>query len=306
LIEHFDEGSPIQPPPKSGKLTNQQILLGPKLDPLDVIKIYSPNEWEHFIREWLEGVRGRYREIRRAAGAGDKGRDVIAYVGEVNANGPWDNFQCKHYDHGLYPSDMWKELAKLCYYTFVGEYSVPRAYYFVAPRGVGPEGLQLLESPEKLKTELTAQWAKGGLLSVAKKDIALAGALEKYVESFNFAIVKDMPPSKIIEEHRETRFYAARFGGGLVRLPPDKVDVPEDVLEQESRYVEQLLQAYASHASQELKTKSDLEAFPLLKKHFDRQRNYFFLAEELRNFTRDNIRRWLFRAASRRNSRWRY
>lgn len=135
----------LAPPVAAGKLTNQQILLGQRQDPADVITLYSDEEWEKFIKEWVESLRTRYKEVRRASGAGDKGRDIVGYVGEVNAGGPWDNFQCKRYDHALYPSDLWKELAKLCYYTFVEAYSVPRAYYFVAPLGVGPEALQLLE-----------------------------------------------------------------------------------------------------------------------------------------------------------------
>ena len=90
------------------------------MDPLQVIQIYSSDEWEQFIREWVESMRARYNEIRRASGSGDKGRDVVGYVSSVSQNSLWDNYQCKHYDHALYPSDLWKELAKLCYYTFKG------------------------------------------------------------------------------------------------------------------------------------------------------------------------------------------
>ena len=280
---------PLPPPAKSGRLTNQQILLGQKHEPSELIKLYSQDDWEEFIREWVQSLRRRYREVRRASGAGDKGRDVVGYVCEINAGGPWDNFQCKHYDHALYPSDIWKELAKLCYYTFSKIYSVPRAYYFVAPQGVGPEVLQLLENPANMKAGLIAQWEKGDLLKGSKKEVPLEGDLRKYVDSFDFTIIKDAPPSKIVAEHRETRYHAARFGGGLVNLPPDKADVPEEIADHESRYVEQLLQAYGDHLSKPLAALTDLQGYPALRKHFDRQRTHFYLAELLRNFTRDNI-----------------
>jgi hypothetical protein len=231
-------------PAKASRLTNQQILLGQKQEPSELIKLYSQDVWEEFIREWAASLRSQYREVRRASGAGDKGRDVVGYVDEINSGGPWDNFQCKHYDHALYPSDIWKELAKLCYYTFLNHYSMPRAYYFVAPRGVGPEVLQLLENPDKMKAGLVAQWEKGDLLKIAKKDISLDGDLRSYVNSFNFTIIKDAPPSRIIDGHRETRYHAARFGGGLVHLPPDKAEVPEAISDNESRYVEQLLRNF--------------------------------------------------------------
>ena len=80
-----------------------------------------------------------------------------------------------------------------------------------------------------------------------------------------------------------------RFGGGLVRLPPDKADVPEEIAPVESRFVEQLLQAYGDYLSQDLATAAALKDHPALKKHFDRQRTHFYLAELLRNFTRDYI-----------------
>jgi hypothetical protein len=74
-----------------------------------------------------------------------------------------------------------------------------------------------------------------------------------------------------------------------VRLPPDQADVPEQIAEHESRYVEQLLGAYADYLATPLANLMDLQAYPKLKKHFHRQRTHFYLAELLRNFTRDNI-----------------
>ena len=136
---------------------------------------------------------------------------------------------------------------------------------------------------------MIAQWEKGDLLKVAKKEIVLIGDLRIYVDAFDFSIIKDIPPSRIIEQHRETRHFASRFGGGLVELPADKAVVPEEIAPLEAHYVEQLLQAYSDYLATKLNSKADLEAHPLLRKHFDRQRTHFYLAELLRNFTRDNI-----------------
>jgi hypothetical protein len=285
----FEKLDPIVPPPTEGRLTNQQILLGQRLDPLEVIKIYTADDWEKFIREWVESLRTQYKEVRRASGSGDKGRDVIGYTETVNADAPWDNYQCKHYDHALYPSDLWKELAKLCYYTSQGNYSVPRAYYFVAPRGVGPDALSFLERPSEMKKALVAQWLKGDLLRVGRQDIVLEGKLREYVETFDFGIVKDVPPPKVIEQHHATRFHAIRFGGGLVRMPPTQANVPSEIADAETRFIEQLLEAYRDHLSTDVLAPNDLANYPALKKHFERQRTHFYLAELLRNFTRDNI-----------------
>src|SRR5215218_9729565 len=149
----------ISPPKVIARLTNEQILLGPRHDPLRIITTYDSSEWEAFILEWACSLSKRYKDVRRAGNSGDKGRDIVAYEGLLNSGGPWDNYQCKHYDHALMPSDIWKELAKLCYYTFQGEYSVPRDYHFVAPRGIGPSVLALLEDPVKLKKGLVEAWS---------------------------------------------------------------------------------------------------------------------------------------------------
>ena len=72
-------------------------------------------------------------------------------------------------------------------------------------------------------------------------------------------------------------------------MPPAKADVPDEVAELEARFIEQLLQAYSDQLSTTFSNASELAAHPKLKRHFDRQRNHFYLAELLRNFTRDNI-----------------
>jgi hypothetical protein len=77
-------------------------------------------------------------------------------VDDERLQGAWDNFQCKHYDHPLRPSDAWAEFGKILWYSFCGEYVPPRRYYFVAPRGIGTQLLGLLSNADKLKKELIA------------------------------------------------------------------------------------------------------------------------------------------------------
>ena len=62
----------------------------------------SSGEWEDFVLEWAHSLKAKYAAVQRCGGAGDMGRDVVAY--EVNGQvDPWDNYQCKHYDHALHP-----------------------------------------------------------------------------------------------------------------------------------------------------------------------------------------------------------
>jgi hypothetical protein len=91
-----------------------------KLRPgVEIIRLFSTEEWEVFIQEWATSLKTKYAEVGRFGGAGDMGRDICAIYSSPAPGGDWDNYQCKHYDHPLAPSDVWVELGKLCYYTFM-------------------------------------------------------------------------------------------------------------------------------------------------------------------------------------------
>jgi hypothetical protein len=289
MTEGTSPGPPLIATPRAaGPLTNAQILSGKYIAPLERIQTFTSEEWEEFVREWATGL-DRYKEIRRASGANDGGRDVIACVGPLNSQEPWDNYQCKHYSNPLTPGDVWIELGKLCYHTWQGHYTIPRRYYFVAPRGVGPTLLQLLQKPAEIKSKLIEIWPKQCETCITTAcSTPLDGELKEFVEQFDFSIVGDIPPAELIEQHRQTRYHAARFGGGLVR-PRIALAVPDSPELVETRYVEQLLSAYTDHLKCAPLCLKDLESHIELLNHFRRQRKHFYEAESLRNFSRDNL-----------------
>ena len=98
-----------------------EIRSGPPIVPIERIKLFSASDWEGFVNEWVSSL-DAYALVERASGPGDMGCDVIATLDPTLTDGPWDNYQCKHYDHPLAPSDIWIELAKLCYFTFTGAF----------------------------------------------------------------------------------------------------------------------------------------------------------------------------------------
>jgi len=279
----------IQPEkPKSiGLLTNNDILFGTPIPAIDRLKIISPDEYEDIIREWIAGYcQTKYIGVRKVGGANDKGRDVIAFI---NAANDYDNYQCKHYDHPLAPSDIWKELGKLCYYTFDRSYKLPRNYFFVAPQGVGPKLSDYLLKPNELKTELIKEWnnkCKNGISD--KIEINLSTELLNHINSIDFSIFKSLDPQEFIEQHKQTNYYAARFGGGLKRREKPVVSAMNET-EMRLRYVEQLFEAYSDHLKNGVYTISDLNTHPELFNHFNRQRECFYWAEALNEFSRDSL-----------------
>lgn len=274
--------------PKSiGLLTNNDILFGTPIPAIDKLKIVSSDEYEDIVREWIAGYcQKKYIGVRRVGGANDKGRDVVAFINNVN---DYDNYQCKHYDHPLTPSDIWKELGKLCYYTFDGSYQLPQNYFFVAPQGIGPKLSDYLQNPTEFKAELIKEWdskCKNGLSD--KVEVELSTALITHINSIDFSIFKSIDPQEFIEQHKQTNYYAARFGGGLKRRNKPTIKSINET-EMNLRYIEQLFEAYSDHLKVSILTISELSSNKELFDHFNRQRECFYWAEALNEFSRDSL-----------------
>lgn len=251
------------------------------------VTTFSPEEWESFTEEWASSLEDSYARIARCGGSGDLGLDVIGFISDIGWDGGWDNYQCKRYDHPLRPSDIWVEIGKIIYYSYKKEYPVPRKYYFVASKGVGTSLQNLLANPEKLKKEAKANWEKHCQAELTKTaSIPLEGDLLKWLEAFNFSIFSIKSVVELIDGHAKTPFHSVRFGGGLplrpnVALPPEEYDM------EESRYVQQLFNAYSDYLKTPVNDVSALSSS--LSCDFSRQRERFYHAESLRNFARDTV-----------------
>lgn len=138
--------SPIEKPKIDIELYGTDINIAP----IDKVHIMDEDSFEHFTLEWLYGCKkDKYSSIMRIGGAGDKGRDVIAY----RKDGGVDYFQCKHYNSALAPSNYYLELGKLCYYTYTKDIPLPKSYYIVASNDIGPTLQDLLDKWIKLFLE---------------------------------------------------------------------------------------------------------------------------------------------------------
>jgi hypothetical protein len=270
-------------------VTSSKVQFGRIIPPQQQILIYSSEEWEEFIREWVHSQKAKYSQVLRCAGPNDMGVDVAGFTDSKGLYGIWDNFQCKHYSKALSPSIASVEIAKILWYSFNKQFVVPRKYYFIAPRGCGPDLTKLLSDSAALCDYVIKNWTKQCSDKITQKQtITLVGAFKSYVKTFNFSIFSYRTSLEIIDEHRSTPYYATRFGGGLpdrpmVLPPPAEVDINE------SKYVQQLFDAYSDHAKQEISKIDHLTTHQYLADHFHRQREFFYHAEALRNFARDTV-----------------
>jgi hypothetical protein len=252
------------------------------------VQIFSPDEWEGFTEEWASSLTD-YAIVRRFAGSGDMGLDVAGFTNVEGFSAPWDNYQCKRYDHALRPADIHVEIGKIIYYSWLREYTVPRRHYFAASKDVGTTAAKLLLDPAKLKESVRQAWEKQCRHHITTTvDVTLTGDLLAYFDKFDFSIFGSKTVLELIAQHATTRYHSIRFGGGLPMRPSPHVP-PTEPATHETRYVRQLLDAYGEHLGEDVPDLAALELQLPLQKDFSRQRERFYSAEALRNFSRDTV-----------------
>lgn len=280
----------VAPASPKAEISTAHVTHGPLIPPQQQLLLYSEDQWEAFVQEWAHYcLKKQYLEVKRFTGSGDRGIDIAGFTDAKRLLGVWDNYQCKHYDHPLWPSDVWVELGKVIWYSFRNEFVLPRHYYFVAPKGAGTSLTALFANASKLRAQLIANWDDHVRTKITTtQEVPLDAALLAYVNSVDFSIFGAKTALQLVEDHRATSVHVARFGGGLPPRPiADKP--PASIASAESRYVSQLLGAYSDHKKSSVPSPDSLKTWPPLKAHFHRQREAFYQAESLRVFARDTV-----------------
>ncbi len=253
--------------------------------PYERIKSYDDKEFELFIREWVVSLKDRF-QVRGFGGAGDKGRDVVA----KDERGSYFYYQCKHYNHSLLPSDMMPEFGKLVYYTFVKDIPLPKEYYILAPQDINVKLNDLLNNPNEINIKLINEWSKTCRTRIKAAPVDLTLDLKKYIDKFDFRIIKTKTMLEVVEDHKTTAFYAFRFGGGLTITRDRSIDVPNIVEKCEAIYIEKYLDAISEKEGKKINSVEELlSCYP---KYIDRlkvQRERFYSAENLKIFALQNL-----------------
>jgi hypothetical protein len=63
---------------------------GPALPPIMRLRHMDAQGWQDFIYEWTHSLKGQYARVELCGGAGDMGRDVVAFASPTTED-PWDN-----------------------------------------------------------------------------------------------------------------------------------------------------------------------------------------------------------------------
>ena len=280
--------NPLPKPNAPPTATLDVVTMGSPIAALDRIKLFDDSEWEEFVLEWGDSLRSTYARVERSGGAGDMGRDVIVYV-KADCDKVWDNFQCKHYANALTPTDIWLELGKLMHYTRIGEFTYPRAYQFVAPKGAGTKLAKLLRDGDQMRQGLLDKWdqyCKDQITDTGP--IVLDATMKKHIENCDFSVFDYLPPLRLIDEHHKTPWHLQRFGGGLPARPTPTTP-PNTPSANESVYLGKLMDAYADFLGCDTCDNTTLTGNHDLLEHYRDSRIEFYSAESLRTFSRDTL-----------------
>lgn len=257
------------------------------LEPLRVLRSFNDDQFEQMIEEWQTYYKGKkYKRVMRPAGTGDKGQDI-----RCTGNGLLEDlyiFQAKNYNHKLGASDVFPDMAKCCFYTFIGEYKTPIEYKFVSPLGISPDLDKLFADRAQLKKELIDRWNTLCASKINKPNkILLEGDLLAHVEKFNFAIFGHITPQELVDGIKETCYYTKYFGQ-LNKARPLAVAPPPEIAQNELVYIGKIMDAYDEYLGKHVEDVNKLkEINPMLWNDFNRHREYFYSAEVLRTFSRE-------------------
>lgn len=278
----------LQPPSPPTVLTAAHAEHGPRIAPRKVIQTYDPDEWEVFIEEWATGLFPKYARVRRFGGSGDRGVDVAGFKSDQGFEGEWDCFQGKHYEKTLAPSDAWPEMLKVFLLPVRKPlYKLPSSYKFIAPRGLGTSLAHLTSTPTELRVKFLEQLESNTAKPFRELDGDTRNAVHALASETDFSMFGTVEVLTLLDQHKTTPYYAARFGGGLPARPTSE-NPPPTVRPDELVYLTKLVEAYQERYVTVDNIASAI-AHAKAGAHLQRQRESFFRAEALRTFARDQV-----------------
>jgi hypothetical protein len=261
--------------------------------PLDRLALFSAADFERFTLGWASDylavkVPGIV-DVQQRGGAGDKGRDVIAWLDPNTApNRRWSLYQCKHYGSALGAGTAVAEIGKVLFYSHRGDYGFPQEYHFVTHKGVTSPFQDLLDGPENLRKFVIDNWDKYIRTEIRKEPVDLTPELKKHVETVPFTVFRAKQPLDLINEHAQTRYHLTVFGLPLIERPKPP-EPPSEVAPGENEYVTQLLAVISADLGQSVSNLTDFVHSEKHRRLFDRSRLTFYHAEGLKELARDQM-----------------
>jgi len=252
-----------------------------------LILALTDEELEQFTHDWIDSKGKSFYEIASFSGPSDMGRDVVAFLTPKKHEGAWYNYQCKQYKNNIPTSTALFEIGKILYFSFIGRFTPPEQYYFVAPRGVNRNLETLIFNPTEFKNRLLADWDKICSTKIIEGQIIkLDQDLYNFINSYDFSKIHRMIMSDILKDQDIKPVLFKWFTDDPGPAPAGTV--PSDISDTELTYISELIEAYSEREGVSLKGVDDLQTHRSYLEHLKIQRIRFYDADSFKRFYRDN------------------
>ena len=252
-----------------------------------LVRALPPDSLEDFVNDWLAQRCKDYHSHELWRGTGDMGRDVTGYVTDKRMEGPWDNFQCKQLSKPLPENSSFVELGKIFMHSANGEYSLPRSYTFVAPRGVARAVQQFIAHPERFRKAFLDRWDTDiAERLVDNQTILLNSEIEAKIKAFDFTKIYWLDAARLVNDHACKTALVKWFGDDPGPSPQGVV--PSQIQVSESAYIGQLLKLYEEKGSGSYPNAAVALASSEFGTHLRDQRTRFFDSVAFDRFYRDS------------------
>ena len=251
-----------------------------------LILLMDDDELEMFCRAWADKKLG-YVEVKRFAGTGDMGRDVVGFLTDTRHDGAWDNYQCKQYRKTVSRSQGLLAMGKVLYWASQGHFKPPRNFYFVAPKGLARKLELLIDKPSELKKALIDEWDTVCASSITKKlTLSLDAKVKAVIDAYDFKNVRIITIDDMMDDAAVKPLLIEKFGADPGKYPA--AAVPVGVQDTEMRYIDELVEAYGERAKAPFADHDAVLADANHGSDLRRQRERFFEADAFQKFYRDN------------------
>lgn len=250
----------------------------------------TDNELEDLIKKWLAKVLDTYVGFERPTESADMGRDAVGFLTTRRYDGDWHNYQCKQLKSPLGKTEFVTELGKIFYYAGQGEFTLPTKYIFVCPNSAVRDVKKVINRPSLIADFLIDHWDAYCLNGISKTPCPLTPALTTAIRAYAFEEVALWKASELVEKPKMRAVLHEHLDIDPGEAPRVRVaDVPEDVADEESAYVTQLVAVFAAASGTPFKNYAEVVANANYGHQIVNARRRYLERQAFRRHFRDNL-----------------